>query len=98
MTQVNLDTGRSRDLRRSSPWTLAPSVPRWQYQTLYGWSDCDLAMQQLLREGLLDAEREVTTIVQREVRGTMYQFDFASLTQLNMATGRVRALRFGKPR
>merc|ERR1711933_296224 len=97
MTQVNLCTGTSRDLRRSSPWTTVPPVPRFQYQTRFGWSDCDLETQRSLGEALRDAERERTTVVQRMMRGTFYEFDFVGLTQRNIATRRVRALRYGTP-
>lgn len=97
MTQVNLSTGRCRDLRRSSPWTTVPAVPRFQYQTRFGWSDCDLLMQRLLGEALRDAERAQTAVVQRMMRETLYEFDFVRLTQMNIATRRVRALRFGTP-
>jgi hypothetical protein len=94
MTQVNLVTGKSRALRRRSPWSVAPSVPRWQYQTQFGWADCDLEMQRLLGEALHDAELEQRTLIHRVVRGALYEFDFMGLTQKNVATGRVRALRF----
>jgi hypothetical protein len=97
MKQVNLDTGRSRNLRRSSPWTTALPMPRFQYQTRFGWSDCDLEMQRSLGEALRDAEREQIAVVQRVMRGTLYEFDFVGLTQMNIETRRVRALRFGPP-
>lgn len=96
MMQVNLDTGKSRPLRRSSPWS-GPAVPRWQYETRFGWSDCDLEMQGSLGEALREAERNEKTVVQRVMRGAVYHFDFVALTQTNVTTNRVRALRFGAP-
>jgi hypothetical protein len=97
MVQVNLDTMKSRALRRCSPWTEAVPVPRWQYQTRFGWSDCDLDTQRSLGEALHDAEREGTPVVQRGMRGVVYEFDFVNLTQINVASRRVRALNFGPP-
>lgn len=63
----------------------------------FGWSDCDLDTQRSLGEALHDAEREKTTLVTRVMRGILYEFDFVSLTQMNLDSGRVRALRFGPP-
>merc|ERR1712232_438322 len=97
MTQVNLNTGKPRALRRSSPWSAAAPISRWQYQTRFGWSDCDLDMQHSLGEALRDAEREKTPVIQRQRDNTLYDFDFVNLTQTNVYTGRVRALRFGPP-
>jgi len=97
MTQENIDTGKSRALRRSSPWSTVLPLPRWQYETRFGWSDCDLETQRSLREALQDAECQETTVVETVMRGVLYELNFVRLTQTNVATGRVRALRFGLP-
>merc|ERR1711862_186533 len=83
MVQLNLSTGKSRPLRRFSPWSLARQLPRWQYGTRLGWTDCDIEMQRLLGSAVLEAESEGKSIVGREVRSTMYEFDFLRLTQTN---------------
>lgn len=96
MSQVNLNTGKVRPLRRCSPWG-ASALPRWQYETQFGWSDCDLSMQGALADALREAESEETTLIQRVLRSAVYEFDFVALTQINVHTRRVRALRFGPP-
>merc|ERR1719356_181823 len=97
MSQTNVKTGKDRLLRRVSPWAPALSMPRWQYSVRSGWSDCDLEMQGLLAEALAEAEAQGEAIVRRTVRGTEYDFDLQALTQANVHTGRVRALRYGPP-
>merc|ERR1712187_906640 len=96
MTQTNLSTAKVRGLRRCSPWAVK-LLPRWQYQTRCGWTDCDIEMQHVLCKAVLQAEADQQVIVQRELRGTLYEFDFVELTQTNTLTGRVRALYYGAP-
>merc|ERR1712048_169365 len=95
MTQVNSKTNRPRALRRRSPWSTPPLLPRWQYETGCGWYDFDLEGHRSLAEALCDAERTEVTVVQKVMRGAVYELDFVGLTQTNLTTGRVRALRFG---
>jgi len=97
--QINRQTKRSRPLRQRSPWTTAAwALPRWQYETRNAWSDCVIDMQRALGDGLREAEREETAVVQVESRGYKYQIDFKSpMMQINVHTGKVRALRFGLP-
>lgn len=97
MVQINLSTGKSRPLRRFSPWSFARQLPRWQYQTRFGWTDCDIEMQRLLGSAVLEAEVEGESVVCRQVRSIIYMFDFARLTQTNTSTGRMRALRYELP-
>jgi len=97
MSQTNVQTGRCRLLRRVSPWAPVLSVSRWQYSTRFGWSDCDLEMHGLLAEALAEAEALGEAVVRRTVRGAEYDFDLQALTQANVHTGRVRALRYGPP-
>lgn len=97
MVQLNLSTGKSRSLRRFSPWAPAAQLPRWQYETRFGWTDCDIEMQRLLGSAVLEAEADGINIVCREVRRIKYEFDFVRLTQTNISTGRVRALRYSLP-
>jgi len=97
MEQTNNDTGKVRELRRISPWASVLMLPRWQYSTRFGWTDCDLDMQSLLAEMLAEAEARKESIVRRSLRGSEYEFDFVTLAQTNLATQRVRALRYGPP-
>lgn len=95
MTQLNSITGTCRALRRRSPWSTSPPLPRWQYETRSGWYDFDLEGHRSLAEALRDAEGDEVTVVRKVMRGVMYELDFVDLTQKNLSTGRVRALRFG---
>lgn len=96
--QQNLSSGKERQLRRRNPWDPATApeagrgpardVPRWQFATGFGWSDCDEETQGLLRM----AEAVGQRVVQVDLRGFPYEFDLEGLTQTNRVTGRVREL------
>lgn len=96
MRQVNLTTGRFRELRRTSPWS-APAPARWQFETKFGWSDCNLETHAGLWRAVCEAEREGKTQVQVDMHGSVYELDLVRLIQKNVSTGRMRALRFGPP-
>merc|ERR1712039_316185 len=94
MFQTNCRTGKTRPLRRGNSWSKAEALPRWQYETRSGWSDCDVHTQELLGAALLEAETTQQAVVHRMIRGSTYALDFESLTQTNLESRRLRALRF----
>lgn len=98
MTQTNMSTRRSRQLRCQDPYCCIPSVPRrpkdsgpkWQFQSGHGWADCDHKVCALL-EGAWQRGEEIITC--SGPFGFTLFLDLRSMTQTNASTGRVRQLR-----
>lgn len=105
LTQTNLSTRRSRELRRHNPWETPagspasaggsagapadPALPRWQFSTGFGWADCDEETQRLLREAEARGERQLEV----GMRHFTYLLDLDAKSQTNLASGRTRQLR-----
>jgi len=98
--QTNLSTLKYRSLRRRNPFVAkfagsresGPTTcegPRWQFSSGFGWADCDVEVQNLLKE----AEAQGNFSVQARVRQYDYVFDLKLGKQLNVSTGRERNLR-----